>query len=609
VFLWRVASAILVVLILLGVLLWRYYYLQVSKHEDFQTRADSNRLLVRPIPPPRGLIYDRNGLLLADNQPIFNLSVVKERVGDLDAVIEQMRGLITITDQDLEKFQKLLAQRQRPYEPVVLKFNLTEEELGILAVNEYRFPGVRVAAESLRYYPYADHLAHVVGYVGRINPQELQRLDPARYAGTPVIGKIGLERFYEDRLLGQPGYETVEVNARGQVMKVVDRVPPTPGEDLRLDLDIRLQQLANEQLSGERGAVVMIDVKNGGVLAMASAPAYDPNLFVTGISHKDYLALSTSHSRPLYDRALRGLYPPGSTVKPVYALAFLSEGVASSSDRVFDPGFFQLQKGGRKFRDWKKGGHGWMNVHDAIVRSCDIYFYDFGVKAGIDILSKYGEMFGLGSKTGIDIPSESRGVLPSKDWKYGAKGESWYPGDTVNTSIGQGYTLTTPLQLAVMASRLAARAPVTPHLLSKNAEEVAPMPLFNIAEAHWNAVSAAMEDVVHSPRGTAQGINRGLEYRMAGKTGTAQVVSIRQDDEYDESELDKLHWDHALFVAYAPADNPRVAIGLIVENGQHGSSTAAPIARKMFDAYLSYYPAEESAESATAVVPGMNQSP
>ena len=608
IFIRRILIAALVVMVMAIALLWRYYQLQVVRYEDFKTRSDSNRLLVRPVPPPRGLIVDRNGVLLADNLPSFNLTLVKELSKDLDALITELSTLIVITDDDIEQFHKLLVQRRRPFEPVPLRYNLTQEELGILAVNEYHLPAVQVSAEQLRAYPQGAELAHTVGYVGRINDREAAELDAGRYAGTHVIGKTGLEKYYEDRLLGQNGYETVEVNARGKVMRQIERVEPVPGQDLQLYLDIRLQQLANSLLQGERGAIVMIELATGGVLAMASAPTFDPNLFVTGISHKDYNALLHSPARPLYDRVLQGLYPPGSTVKPMYGLAFLDSGAATSDYRVFDPGFFQLEKGGRRFRDWKKGGHGWSDLHKAIVQSCDVYFYDVGIKAGIDTLQKYAEQFGLGEKSGIDMPHERSGIMPSRDWKRGAKGESWYPGDTVNTSIGQGYMLTSPMQLAVMTSRMATHGEyVVPRLAMPEGEQAQNSQnrdTMQIAPQHWTPVFAAMEDVVHGERGTAKGINKGLNYRIAGKTGTAQVVSISQAEEYDEKELDKLQWDHALFVAFAPADNPRVAISIIVENGQHGSSTAAPIARKMFDAYLEYYPAAADASQPDASLAG-----
>ncbi len=595
----RLLFTFLVVLIMAGVLLWRYYHLQVVSHENFVTLSDRNRVLVEPLPPTRGLIYDRNGVLLADNRPSFNLSIVKERAGDIDGLLAELDKLIGITDAEKERFFKQLARRRRPYEPVPLKLNLDEREQGILAVNEYRLSGMDVTVQLLRYYPFGPELAHVLGYVGRINDQEIQELDPVRYSGTLVVGKTGLEKYYEDQLLGEVGYQTVETNARGRVMRQLDRTDPSPGQDLQLYLDSRLQHVAYESLGGERGAVVAIEVATGGVLAMASAPSFDANEFVTGIGTDSYNALLNSPDRPLFDRVLQGQYPPGSTVKPIYGIAALQSGTISQDYRIYDPGFYRLKNDKRKYRDWKKGGHGSkIYLQDAIIQSCDTFFYDVGVKMTVDTLSLYGTRFGLGQKTGLDMPSERAGIMPSRAWKRAAKGVAWYPGDTVNTSIGQGFTLATPIQLAVATSRIASRGEIrVPQLVRKQHGVPPPAGIIKVSENNWNYVHQAMQEVVHGLRGTAKVINKGLAYHIAGKTGTAQVIGIKQDEEYDAALVAKRNRDHALFIAFAPVENPRIAVSVLVENGEHGSSTAAPLARKLIDAYMEYYPESLPVES------------
>jgi len=600
----RLGVAVLGLVVLTGIVLWRYYYLQVVRHSDFATQSENNRVHVRPVSPTRGLIYDRNGVLLADNRAGFSLSIVVERTDNLDTLLAELDSLLKLDDEELERFQRQ-TQRRKPYEPVPLRINLSEKEQAVLAVNEYRLHGVEITAQLVRHYPHGELLSHVLGYVGRINDQELPELDPVRYSGTYVIGKTGVEKFYEDELLGDVGYEYVETNARGRVMRMLERIAPAVGADLTLHLDIRLQQVAYDALGEERGAVVLLDTRNGGVLAMVSKPGFDANQFVTGISYKNYQELLNSPDRPLFDRVMQGQYPPGSIVKPVFGLAALETGVMSMDTAIFDPGFYRLPNHSHKYRDWKKGGHGSrVNLHDAIVQSCDTYFYTAGVRMGIDNLHAYGVRFGFGEKTGIDLPAERTGIMPSRDWKKGVKGVSWYPGDTVNTSIGQGFMLTTPLQLAVSASRVASRGEIrAPRLVSRIGDTALdqgpPDGVIKGDSRHWDYVINAMTDVVHGQRGTAKIIAKDLDYRIAGKTGTAQVVGIRQGETYDAAKLSKQQRDHALFVAFAPVDNPEVAIGIIVENGEHGSSTAAPIARKIFDSYMTFK-AEE-----TGGIPGV----
>jgi len=598
----RASFTLLVVLLLLGILLWRYHDLQINRHQDFATLADNNRIHVRALPPARGLIYDRNGVLLADNRPGFTLSIVVERAKNIEQLLSDVGELLTFKETELARFEKLV-KRRRPYESVPLRFNLSESEQALIAVNEHRLSGVEVSAQLIREYPLAHELAHVVGYTGRINERELKRFDPKRYKGSHMTGKTGLEKFYENQLLGEVGYEHVETNARGRVMRVLERIDPVPGADLHLFLDSRLQKVAIEALGEERGAVVAIDTVTGGVLVLASMPSFDPNPFVTGISTKAYKALTGSPAQPLFDRALRGQYPPGSTVKPVFGLAALDSGTVSMGYRIYDPGFYQLAGEKRKYRDWKRGGHGSkISLYDAIVQSCDVYFYDVGFRTGIDVLHDYGARFGYGDKTGIDLPAEARGIMPSRDWKQGARGRVWYPGDTVNVSIGQGFMLATPLQMAVAVSRLATRGEVRePKMVSAVGQQLTPVvsdpAIINIPTRYWDLVLDAMSGVVRDLRGTARRAIGKIDYTMAGKTGTAQVVGIKQDEKYDASKLAKLQLDHALFIAFAPVENPRIAVAVIVENGEHGSSTAAPVARDVINAYFKYYPqADETAQ-------------
>lgn len=592
----RIGVAMVAVVALLALLLGRYFYLQIVRHDDFVTRSESNRVHIRPIPPARGLIYDRNGVLLAQNQPGITLSIIVERAPDLDMLLTELRRLLAIDDSEIRRFRKML-DRRRPYEAVPLRYNLSDEQQAIVAINEHRLAGIEISAELIRHYPLAEAFSHVVGYVGRINEQELQKLDPQRYSGMHQIGKTGLEKYYEDRLLGKVGYELVETNAKGRAMRLLERIDPIQGEDLHLYLDSRLQAIAAAALGEDKGAVVAIETATGGVVAMASTPGFDPNLFVTGISHTNYQALTSSPDRPLYDRAMRGLYPPGSTIKPLFALAGLASGVIDPGFKVYDPGFFQLDNSIHKYRDWKRGGHGRVGVYDAIAQSCDVFFYTLGVRMGIDRLHDYGVRFGLGVQTNIDLPAEPTGVMPSRAWKRGYRGLPWYPGDTVNTSIGQGFMLTSPLQLAVMTARIATRGEVrAPRLVRAiGGESVSPAAVverIDIPAKLWDLIFEGMKGVVHGPRGTARNAITHLGYDMAGKTGTAQVVGIKQNEKYDITKVAKLRRDHALFVAFAPVERPRIAVGVLVENGEHGSSRAAPVARQVIDAYLAWYPAD-----------------
>ncbi len=592
----RVMLSVCIVLGLTSIVLFRYYDLQVNRHLDYVTNSNKNRIHIRSVAPTRGLIFDRHGQLLADNRPAFTLNIIPESAGDTDQLIARLDTLLSISEKDIARFKKR-EKRSKGFAPVPLKYNLTEQERAILAVNSHVLQGTEVSAQLMRFYPQRELLTHTLGYVGRINDREIKNIDPESYRGTDFIGKIGLEKYYEETLLGKVGTEQVETDARGRVMRVLGKNDPVPGSNLTIHIDSQLQRVALDALKDERGALVAIDVKTGGILSMVSTPSYDPNLFISGISQKQYDGLLNSPDRPLFNRALRGQYPPGSTVKPLFGLIGLQHKIYDIDYSIYDPGYFFMEGIKRPWRDHNadQGGHGYgVDLAEAIIESCDVFFYTTGVKTGIDLLSKESALFGLGDVTGIDLPGEKRGIMPTRAWKKDNRRQDWFNGDTINMSIGQGFMLTTPLQLAVMSARIASRGKtVIPKLLKSVdgkdiAPEFAPDPI-QYDDKYWNYIHQAMVDVVHSKKGTARGISEGISYKLAGKTGTAQVISIHEKDKYDSSKIDKRKWDHALFVAFAPADNPQIALGLIVENGEHGSRTAAPIARKVIDTYLANY--------------------
>ncbi len=589
----RTVFAALVVIVLLSLLMVRYFSLQITEHETYRTQSDRNRVQLQPVPPKRGLIYDRNGVLLAENRASYSLTIIKERVEDLDETISLLKQLIDIDEDRIKKYRRLVS-RSRPYAAVPLKLKLTPEEIAIISVNRYRLPGVDVDAQLARHYPQGELFAHVLGYVGRISEAEQFEIDEVNYSGTNEIGKIGLEKYYEDVLHGTVGYQNVETNARGRVLRVLERTNPEPGADLTLHIDAHVQKVAHEALGEERGAVVAIDPRTGGVIAMASTPSFDANLFVGGISTKDYSRLRDSLDLPLFNRALQGQYPPASTVKPLYGLAGLHYGLVTPQSKVPDPGWYKLPNDDRMYRDWtwqkKRRGHAaFVDLEMSIVESCDTYFYDLAYNMGIDRIHEFMAPFGFGSKTGVDNTNERSGLLPSRDWKRIYKRLPWFPGETLSVGIGQGYMLATPMQLATSTVAIANRGKhFTPRLLKRMGDKDIPVPVLEdieIDDEHWDAVIVAMKNVIHGQKGTAKRISRGAKYRMAGKTGSAQIVGIGQDEIYDEALVAKRKKDHGLFVGYAPLENPKIVVAVIVENGVHGSSIS-PIARKVFDAYL-----------------------
>lgn len=583
---WTLVFVVIVLLALLSRMVW----LQWIQHDRFQALADQNRVQTQPLPPPRGLLLDRYGRILADNQPDFSLTLIPEQILDMEATLEGMRRLIDIDDDQVSRFLTQLRQRRRPWEPIPLRSRLTMEEIAIIAEARHEWPGVRIDAEAIRHYPHDELFSHVIGYVNRINAQDIAAMDEktlANYSGTNFYGRSGIERQYESRLHGIVGYRKVETNARGRIQKVLEEIPPVPGEDIHLFIDLDVQQAAWDALGGRRGAVIAIDPRDGGVLAFVSRPGYDPNLFVTGISLADYARYRDDPDRPLFNRALQGQYPPGSTVKSMMGLAALEAGVTDWQRTIQDPGYFNLPGTSHIFRDWKRGGHGSVDLHKAIVESCDTYFYDVSLKMGIDHMSSFLAHFSFGSQTGIDIPGELAGILPSREWKQRARRSAWFHGDTVNTSIGQGYMLATPLQLAqsmVISARRGNK--VTPRIVMEGDPTHPDKPLVLKQPQHWERMDRAMVDVVHGERGTARSAGRGARYKIAGKSGTAQVFSLASDVEYKQLDVEERLRDHALFVGYAPADNPAIAIAVLVENGESGGGTAAPVARKVMDAWL-----------------------
>lgn len=595
-------AGVFVVLMML-IVLGRLFYLQIVNYRHFTTLSQENRVNLQALAPPRGLIYDRNGVLLAENKPTYSLEVTPERVKDMDATLAGLAELINLRDVDIESFRQTLKRSSR-FKPVPLRSNVDDKEVARFAVNRHRFPGVDIQARLYRHYPLGGTAVHALGYVGRIDDEDVRRLKAANlednYEATNHIGKQGVEKFYESVLHGKVGYQRVEMNAQGRVLRVLSegRELPVPGRDLILGLDAGLQHLAEQALAGHNGALVAMDPRTGEVLALASMPTFDPNLFVNGISHPDYRALSTNPNKPLFNRAFTGKYPPGSTIKPLMALAGLEYKLTWPGRTVYDPGYYLLPNEERRHRDWKRQGHGVVDLDLSITQSCDVYYYDLAYRMGVDRIHDFFSRFGMGEITGLDAPGESAGLLPSREWKRRQRRMPWFPGETLNIGIGQGYMQMTPLQMASFTSTLAMRGKrVKPRLLraikdggSGAIEEILPVrqaPVELASSAYWDAVITAMMHVMHQKNGTAYWTaGRGAQYAIAGKTGTAQVFGLKQDEEYEAEKLDKRLHDHSLFIAFAPVEEPRIALAVIAENGGSGSRVAAPIARKLMDFYL-----------------------
>ncbi|MFJ4114861.1 penicillin-binding protein 2 [Pseudomonas psychrophila] len=573
-------------------LIGRMYFLQVTEFDYNSTVSENNRVHVLPIPPERGFIYDRNGVLLADNQPSFNMTITRERAGDTAKVLDSVISILHLPEEDRAVFAKAMKQARHPFDPSTLLYELSEDQIALLAVNQFRLPGIDVEAQFVRHYPQGDHFAHSVGYVGRINEKEAKQLDATQYRGTQSIGKTGIERFYENELHGKVGFEEVETNAQGRVMRVLRHTDAVAGKNIVLSLDIKLQEAAEEALGDRRGSIIALDPKTGEVLAMVSKPSFDPNLFVTGISSRDYSSLRDSIDKPLFNRALRGLYAPGSTIKPEVAIAGLDSGVISASTRVFDPGYFQLPNVDHKYRNWNHSGDGWVDLNAAIMRSNDTYFYDLASKLGIDRMHDYMAEFGLGQKVSLDMFEESSGLMPSREWKRSTRRQAWFPGETVILGIGQGYMQVTPLQLAQATALIANKGVWNRPHLAKTVDGTPPVdehPIPNLVlrdPRDWDQVNHAMQLVMHDPRGIARAAAQGVQYRIAGKSGTAQVVAIKQGERYNRLKTAERNRDNALFVGFAPAEDPQIVISVMIENGEAGGRVAGPVVRKVMDAWL-----------------------
>lgn len=599
-----VAAGFVAVMFLL--LLSRYFFLQVHEYTTYATLSENNRVHLEAIAPPRGVIYDRNGIILADNQPTFSLTINRDQAKDFEGTLELLATLLDLGGDDLTRIREK-ADTLHHYDEVPVKLRLTDQDIARVSEERYRLPGVNISVELARHYPYGPLFSHALGYVSRISESEQEKLDEELYAGTSLIGKTGIEKYYEEQLHGKPGYQHVETNAHGQLIRVLKRTPPVRGDDLVLHLDYHLQRLAADALGTRRGAIVAIDPTSGGVLAFVSNPGFDPNPFVGGVPAKTYKALQEDPDQPLYNRALQGIYPPGSTIKPFEGLGAVELGVIDWKWQISDPGFYHLPGDTHVFRDWKKGGHGIVDLHKAVEQSCDTFFYQVGSRMGVDRFHDWMSQFGFGAKTGIDIVSEKAGSLPSTAWKRAVFKAPWYSGEMLSVAIGQGYFTVTPLELAMATAIVANNGKhFHPHLLKSvnGAEPVDPhnrpdyqIPIQN--QINWDQIHDAMKAVVHGPGGTAKGIGRDLtQYTIAGKTGTAQVRGIKQGEKYNEHMTPERFRDHAWFIAFAPVEAPKIAVAILVENGSHGATAAAPIARQMFDYWmlgkLPIKPAEEA---------------
>jgi len=602
----RALGLFVLALAMVGGLVLRLVQLQIWEHETYSTRSEKNRIQLQPMAPARGLIFDRNGVLLASNRPVSALNIVRERVQDIDALLDELTALVALSPDDVAAFRSRMSRTRRPFEPVVLKQVLDEGEIARLAIHRHRLAGVEISTQLLRHYPLGPELAHALGAMGRIDEDDLKRLDSVRYSATRFVGKRGAERFYERSLHGEVGHQKVEIDAHGRIRQVLDINPPVAGQNITLHLDSRLQGIAADALGDRRGAVVAIDPRSGGILALVSKPTYDPNPFITGISADAYRALTSDRDRPMFNRVINGQYAPGSTFKPFVGLAGIANRAVTWDERIEDRGAFRLKGQQRIYRDWSwtrgnSGGQGLVDLNRAIYRSSNVYFYDLASRMDIDRMSGFISQFGFGQRTALDIPDASAGVLPNRVWKRGARGEPWYPGDSVNLGIGQGDMLATPLQMATATMVIANRGRwVRPRLLLASDQPLLefdpPPPLSDVqglTPDDWERIVDAMEDVVHRGNlgyrqsGTAfPHIGQNIGYRMAGKSGTAQVVEIRQGEEYDEKLLSEYQRKHAWFIGFAPADDPQIVMAVLVENGGGGSSVAAPIVRHVIDAYL-----------------------
>lgn len=602
----RLNLLVALITILSLILILRLAWLQISEFKKYQTLSLKNQMNIIPIAPPRGVILDRNGVLLAENIPVYVLEIIPEHVKNMHRTLIQLHLLIpSITKEDIESFNRVRKQN-RSFMSIPVKLKLTQEEVALFAINQYHFPGVSIKARLMRYYPLGEITAHALGYVGRINIQELKAVDPVNYRATNFIGKSGIEKYYEDILHGKVGYQMVETDASGRTLRVIDKINPLSGAKLYLSIDTRLQKIAYEALKDKRGAAVVINSKNGEVLAMVSSPSFDPNIFVSGVSSKDYKRLSNALQRPLFNRAVRGVYPPASTIKPFVGLAGLDKGFITTSTTIYDPGKYKLPNSSHFYRDWKKTGHGMINFKRSITVSCDTFYYQLGNKMGISNIEDMLVQFGLGHLSHIDLYEEASGIVPSLRWKKQTKGVTWYPGDTLISAIGQGFMLATPLQMANATASLSQHGQrFRPHLLIKTVnsdnneiERYKPIeeyPIYLKDEGNWKIVKAAMHSVLTSNEGTGYRFGRNPPYPVAGKTGTAQVFSGRQYEKTRYEDIPEALRDNSLFIAFTPVEKPEIAIAVIVEN----DFVASVVARKIFDTYYELHPTKVNHEQTT----------
>ncbi|CAK4069118.1 penicillin-binding protein 2 [Vibrio sp. 16] len=601
----RAIVAFIGIVAMMGLLVTNLYNIQVNQFQDYKTRSNDNRIKVVPIAPNRGLIYDRNGKLLAENRPVFSLEITPEKIEDMEATIASLQQILTITPDQIERFQKERRQTRR-FKSVPILTQLTPEQVAKFSVNQHKFPGVSVNAALKRHYPYGEVLTHVIGYVSRINDRDMQRLvreeKDANYQATRDIGKLGIERYYEDLLHGTAGYQEVEVNSRGRIIRTLKYVPPEPGKDIVLNLDIDLQLYIHDLLADRRGSAVVLDPKDNGVLAMVSSPSYDPNAFVHGISGKDYRALLNDKNRPLVNRATLGIYPPASTIKPFMAVAALQEGVITPNTTRNDPGYWRIPNSKtRPFRDWLPWGHGKVDIVKSIEESVDTFFYQVAYDMGIDRISNWMMMFGFGDYTGLDIREESKANMPTRDWKMARHRVPWYQGDTIPVGIGQGYWTATPMQIAKATSVLVNRGKrIAPHLLRativngerfekqelSGLETYTYPPIEGVKEKYWDLAIEGMRLVNHGKKGTARRAFYNTEYVSAGKSGTAQVFGLGEDEKYNADEIAEHLRDHALFTGFAPIDDPEIVVTIVLENAGGGSSNGGPVVRQVFDHVL-----------------------
>ncbi|WP_409439208.1 penicillin-binding protein 2 [Psychromonas sp. GE-S-Ul-11] len=611
-FMRRTIVVFLGILLAVAVLFTNLYYLQINSFDTYKTRSNANRISVQTVPPNRGLIYDRNGVILAENRPVYSLQVIANKANDLKNDIKRLTKLLSLTDDEIEKFNKS-NRYSRSFKAITIRDQLTPEEVALFTVNQHLFKGFSIQASLKRYYPFGNAFTHVLGYIAKINNRDLEKIEAkgerARYQGTHYIGKLGIEKYYEDILHGQPGQRQVEVDSWGKVIRTLSFTAPTPGKDIKLNIDINLQLKAQELLGDNRGSIILMEAKTGAILSLVSAPSYDPNLFVTGISQKKYQALLESRDRPLINRATQGRYPPASTIKPQMALLALDEKVITEETKIYDPGWWIVPNSKRRFRDWKRWGHGLVDVFHAIEQSCDTFFYDTSYKLGIDRIEPFMRLFGFGEYSGLDLAEETKAIMPSRDWKRERFNQPWYDGDTISIGIGQGYWTVTPIQLTKATAMLARRGDnIKPHILQSiiSADETV-TPEYDTSkkvtlasERYWNIALEAMQGVTSKRRGTAYRTFGDAPYTVAGKSGTAQVINIKEDEVYDADKISERHRDNAMFIAFAPFESPEIVATVVLENAGGGSTNAAPIARALFD---EYFKAQEQVSSIPTTSP------